>query len=168
MLQVPFANKVRWTYHLNQLLRATHLPFIEHFYRDNKRQYCQKGSALRSREKPIPVFIIYIKFHEVVRQGGIENGMLGIQPLAIQNVSLAQHFPQFTDIAIGPSFEEVKLLFPWPTGQIMSPALEHQTAIVAEANGAVRAIHLLLNDYVPSRQTAYRDGGEIFIAALDA
>src|SRR5258708_6450834 len=98
-----------------------------------------------------------VELEEVVRQAGGEDGVLGVQPFAVDGIFLAQSFPQGLSVRASPLLEEVEVLLADAAGEEVSATLQEQLAFLIESQAGVGAVRLLLDDDVSPLEV--REGG---------
>src|SRR3712207_6425209 len=87
----------------------------------------------------------HVELEEVVRQRVVEDRVPGVEPLAEHDVAAAERLPQLTLNGAGPSLQQPEVARARPAVEEVAAALEQQPAVLAEADGGVRAVQLLLD-----------------------
>src|SRR5215831_20124457 len=99
-----------------------HHASVQDTYRRNERCLAQQGAASWCREKCTGLGVVEVELEEIVRQIRIEYRVLGIHPLAVHDVGVAQNRPELMTIAIRPTLEQGELLFSRSADKIMAAA----------------------------------------------
>src|SRR5262249_14923903 len=105
---------------------------------------------------------------EVVRQAVVEDGVLGVEPLAIQGVAVTQRLAQRGGVRRRPPLEQVEVFLAVAADQEVAAALQEQLAARTEAQAGVGAVELLLDDEVPAADLGKRGAVEALVARLEA
>lgn len=109
-----------------------------------------------------------VEFMEVVRKRIIEDGVLAVDPFAVDDVSVTDGRPEFGREACSPSLKELELAFSRTAFQEMSTALQLKKSFGIETEGAVGTVKLLLNDDMAPFEPVERNLFQIFVSGPKA
>jgi len=109
------------------------------------------------REKGGRAGVQDVELQEVVGEGIVEEGVLGVEPLAVHDVARPERLEEPRLVAGSPGLEEVELLLPLAAIEEVPATLEAQLARRAEADADVSAVELLLDDQVAAGEGAEGD-----------
>lgn len=84
--------------------------------------------------------------------------MLGVEPLAVQDVAGTEDFVQLARSDLGPGLEQCEVPLATAAGEVVATRLEAQLVLGAEADAAVGAVELLLHDEVLAPPLGEGDG----------
>src|SRR5262245_55607511 len=113
--------------------------------RRDDRQVFQQFAAAISRKIFARFSVQQIELEKVMRQRVVIDRVLRVEPFAVKDVTVRQQFPQLLPMRRGPGLEERELALARAAVEKMSPALQVQPAIPAEADAGVRAVELFLD-----------------------
>src|SRR5262245_44680048 len=131
------------------------------------RQPPEQTPPLGRREEALRLAVEHIELQEVMRQRIVEDGVLGVEPFAVEDEARAQHGMEIAANAVRPAFQQREMALRRPAGEIVPPALQEQIAALVEADGGVRPVHLLLDDDMTALDRLEAAGDEALIARLE-
>jgi hypothetical protein len=125
-------------------------------------------AAAGGGEEEVLLAVVDVEFHEVVGEAVVEAGVLGEQPLAVEDVALAEGEVEVLGVGVGPLLEAVEVALAGAAGEVVAARLEEELAVGVEAEAGVGAVHLLLDDEVLALDVLEGDGLEVVVAVLEA
>src|SRR5262245_11407674 len=97
--------------------------FVEDGNRVDQQSTEQRAPPVGRKESP-GCNVEHIEFEKIVRQGVVEDGVLGVDPFAIDEIPRAKSLPESIAEPMRPTLQVGKVQLAWAAGEIVAAALQ--------------------------------------------